>query len=55
MNVDLSTETDEKCLRPEGSEVNRLFGDNTLLRELTGWQPAYGRLDGFCRGLAITA
>jgi hypothetical protein len=23
-------------LRPEGSEVNRLFGDNSLLRELTG-------------------
>ena len=55
MNVQLTIETDEQRLRPEGSEVNRLFGDNTLLRELTGWQPAYGGLDGFRRGLAITA
>ena len=55
MNVELTIETDEQRLRPEGSEVNRLFGDNTLLRELTGWQPAYGGLDGFRRGLAITA
>ena len=55
MNVELTIETDEQRLRPEGSEVNRLFGDNTLLKELTGWQPAYGGLDGFRRGLAITA
>ena len=47
--------TDEQRLRPEGSEVNRLFGDNTRLRELTGWQPKYGGLDGFKQGLAITA
>ena len=55
MNVELTIETDEQRLRPEGSEVNRLFGDNTLLRELTGWQPAFGGLDGFRCGLAITA
>jgi hypothetical protein len=35
--------------------VNRLFGDNSCLRRLTGWQPAYGALDGFRRGLARTA
>ena len=32
---------DEKRLRPEKSEVFRLWGDNTLIRELTGFQPAY--------------
>jgi len=55
MNVDLTIITDEQRLRPEESEVNRLFGDNSRLRELTGWQPAYGGLDGFRRGLALTA
>ncbi len=28
-------------LRPEKSEVNRLFGDNTKLTKLTGWRPDY--------------
>jgi len=55
MNVDLEIVTDEKRMRPQGSEVNRLFGDNTRLCQLTGWQPAYGGLDGFRRGLAQTA
>ena len=55
MNTHLDIVTDEQRLRPEGSEVNRLFGDNTRLRELTGWNPSYGGLDGFRRGLAHTA
>ncbi|CAE06960.1 NAD-dependent 4,6-dehydratase LegB [Parasynechococcus marenigrum] len=55
MNVQLEILTDEQRMRPEGSEVNRLFGDNTLLRQLTGWKPVYGGLDGFRRGLAQTA
>jgi len=55
MNVELEIVTDEQRLRPEGSEVNRLFGDNSRLRQLTGWQPAYGGLVGFRRGLAQTA
>ena len=55
MNVQLEIVTDEQRMRPEGSEVNRLFGDNTRLRRLTGWKPSYGGLDGFRRGLAQTA
>jgi NAD dependent epimerase/dehydratase len=55
MNVAVEISTDEQRLRPEGSEVNRLFGDNSRLRELTGWQPAYGGLEGFRRGLSLTA
>ena len=55
MNVELEIVTDEQRMRPEGSEVNRLFGDNSLLLELTGRQPDYGGLDGFRRGLAQTA
>ena len=55
MNAEVEISTDEQRLRPEGSEVNRLYGDNTRLRELTAWQPSYGGLEGFRRGLAITA
>ena len=54
MNVELEIVTDEQRIRPEGSEVNRLFGDNTRLRQLSGWQPAYGGLEGFRRGLVQT-
>lgn len=55
MNAQVEIVTDEQRLRPEASEVNRLFGDNTRLRQLTGWQPAYGGHEGFRRGLERTA
>ena len=55
MNAQVEIVTDEQRLRPESSEVNRLFGDNSRLRELTGWQPVFGGLDGFRRGLQQTA
>ncbi|MEG2393759.1 MAG: GDP-mannose 4,6-dehydratase, partial [Ruthenibacterium sp.] len=42
--------TDTERLRPEKSEVNRLLGDSTKLRSMTGWQPAYS----FEQGLAET-
>ena len=41
---------DEERLRPEKSEVNRLLGDSTKLRGLTGWAPKYT----FAQGLAET-
>ena len=41
---------DEERLRPEKSEVNRLLGDSTKLRQLTGWAPKYT----FAQGLAET-
>ena len=37
-------------LRPEKSEVNRLLGDATKLRSMTGWEPHYT----FAQGLAET-
>ncbi len=42
--------TEEERLRPEKSEVNRLLGDATKLKNLTGWQPAFT----FEQGLAET-
>lgn len=32
---------DPERVRPEKSEVNRLFGSNEKIRNLTGWQPHY--------------
>ncbi|MBU9735550.1 NAD-dependent 4,6-dehydratase LegB [Diplocloster agilis] len=32
---------DEQRLRPQKSEVNRLLGSNTKIKELTGWKPEY--------------
>ena len=54
MGVSLSIECDEQRLRPEKSEVERLWADNSRLRLLTDWQPAFGGLDGFRRGLEET-
>ena len=41
---------EEERLRPEKSEVNRLLGDSTRMRALTGWKPEYT----FEQGLAET-
>ncbi|MFY0665843.1 MAG: SDR family oxidoreductase [Natronospirillum sp.] len=38
--------TDEQRLRPEKSEVFRLWGENALLRELTGYSPSTSLADG---------
>ena len=55
MNVEIDFEINEKRFRPEGSEVNRLFGDNTLIKSLTNWNPSYSGIDGFKRGLLKTS
>ena len=45
---------DQKRIRPKASEVERLFGDNSLIKSLTGWEPEYGGLDGFKKGMYET-
>jgi NAD dependent epimerase/dehydratase len=47
--------TDEQRLRPDNSEVQRLWAANDKARELLGWQPRYGAREGFRRGLTETA
>ena len=42
-------------LRPEKSEVERLWADNTKAKRLFGWEPTYGGRDGFKQGLQETA
>jgi dTDP-glucose 4,6-dehydratase len=55
MHAEIEVETDEQRLRPDKSEVERLWADNTRAQELLAWTPGYGGLEGFQRGLAETA
>ncbi len=41
MKSDVQFITDEQRIRPKDSEVFRLWGDNSLLKELTRFQPEY--------------
>jgi dTDP-glucose 4,6-dehydratase len=54
MGVEIEIETEQVRLRPEKSEVDRLWADNSKAKNLTGWEPAYGGREGFKRGLAET-
>ena len=54
MGVEMEILIDEQRLRPEKSEVERLWACNDKARELLDWRPEYGGLDGFRRGLGET-
>lgn len=54
MGCEATVTTDESRIRPEKSEVERLWADCTRAQALFGWTPAYGGLDGFRRGLQET-
>jgi dTDP-glucose 4,6-dehydratase len=55
MDADVEVTTDPQRLRPDKSEVDRLFADASKAERLTGWTPRYGGRDGFREGLAETA
>ena len=54
MGTEIEVLTDEQRLRPDKSEVERLWADNNKAKKLLGWQPVYGGLGGFKRGLQET-
>jgi NAD dependent epimerase/dehydratase len=54
MGTSIEIVTDEQRLRPEKSEVERLWACNAKASELLGWQPKFGGRDGFLRGLTET-
>jgi len=54
MGKDITITTDSQRLRPQKSEVERLWADNSKMKRLTGWEPAYGGREGLRRGLAET-
>jgi NAD dependent epimerase/dehydratase len=55
MGKDIEIETEDQRLRPEKSEVERLWGDNAKAKRLLGWEPRYGTRAGFLEGLRETA
>ena len=55
MDIEIEIESDEQRMRPEKSEVNRLWAENAKAKELLDWSPEYGGKAGFRRALAETA
>jgi dTDP-glucose 4,6-dehydratase len=54
MGTTVEVLTDKERIRPDKSEVQRLWADNRKAKELFGWAPAYAGKDGFVRGLTET-
>jgi len=55
MRATIEVTLDEKRLRPDKSEVERLLASREKAARLLKWSPQFGGLDGFKRGLAKTA
>jgi NAD dependent epimerase/dehydratase len=55
METHIEIETNQDRMRPERSEVERLWADNSKAKELTGWEPIYAGIEGFRTGLRETA
>ncbi|MDE7152084.1 MAG: GDP-mannose 4,6-dehydratase [Candidatus Amulumruptor sp.] len=49
MNADITWVVDPERLRPSASEVRRLCGDSTLIRQLTGWAPQHTLREGLAK------
>ena len=54
MGVEVTIVSDDQRLRPEKSEVERLWADTSKAEALLDHRPAYGGLDGLRRGLRET-
>lgn len=54
MGVELEIEADDMRLRPQASEVDRLWADNRKAKRVAGWEPAYAGREGLARGLGET-
>jgi dTDP-glucose 4,6-dehydratase len=54
MGIDIDIISDDQRLRPEKSEVERLWAANSKAFDLLGWRPQYAGLEGFRRGLGQT-
>ena len=54
MGVAIEFTTDSQRIRPEKSEVERLFASYTRAEKRMGWSPSFGGEDGFQKGLKKT-
>ena len=55
MGKEVEVVTDDSRIRPQASEVERLFAGTQKAQRLFGWAPQYSGREGFVRGLAETA
>lgn len=54
LGVEATIESDPARVRPQTSEVERLWADPSKAKRLLGWEPEYGGEDGLRRGLTET-
>ena len=54
MGLTVDFEEEAIRLRPNKSEVYRLWASNTKAQNIAGWVPEYGGIEGFRRGLSET-
>jgi NAD dependent epimerase/dehydratase len=54
MKVDIEIIADKNRLRPDKSEVDRLFSDNSKAKTLLSWNPDFSGIEGFKQGLSKT-
>ncbi|HJV20410.1 MAG TPA: NAD-dependent 4,6-dehydratase LegB [Sediminibacterium sp.] len=54
MGKEMAFELDPERIRPEKSEVERLFASYDKAKSIMGWEPVYGGLEGFKKGLKKT-
>ena len=54
MAADIEIETGEQRIRPETSEVERLWADSSKAQELVNWKPEYPGREGLKLGLMET-
>jgi len=54
LRSEVAIEQDEIRKRPEKSEVERLWADNSKAQTMLGWKPQYAGVNGFRRGLEET-
>jgi len=55
MDVKINIKCDNQRIRPEKSEVERLWADNTKAKQLLDWHPLFDGKEGLKRGLKQTA
>ncbi|RIX47308.1 SDR family NAD(P)-dependent oxidoreductase [Paenibacillus nanensis] len=54
MNINVEIITEDTRVRPEKSEVERLWADNSKANRLLGWKPEFAGREGFRLGLERT-
>ena len=54
MNVKVEIQTEEQRIRPQKSEVERLWADNRKACQILKWHPEFAGNDGFRKGLEKT-